>query len=218
MVDTVAHDLANLAIQATLRQIEPAAVMVWSDQPKRFKNCAVNVIDPLTSAYAADRTLWYDVPPMIDTSHVLVMQYDGWVLDGLAWKDHFLRYDYIGAPWPWHPHGTNVGNGGFSLRSTRLMKHLAAHRDQFPVQTPEDDALCRRYRRLLADFEWAPEKVAREFAFERETPHRTFGFHGIFAVPMVLEHERFREWVALAPEHVQKKSEWREIAAWVRSA
>ena len=37
--------------------------------------------------------------------------------DGNRWRDEFLEYDYIGAPWN-VPAGSrnNIGNGGFSLR------------------------------------------------------------------------------------------------------
>ena len=34
------------------------------------------------------------------TSHVLVTQWDGFVLDAGAWTDDFLAYDYVGAVWP----------------------------------------------------------------------------------------------------------------------
>lgn len=65
----------------------------------------------------------------IDTEHCLYVHHDGYVLNPSLWSDDFLKYDYIGAPWPNHPNYYNrfgkwepVGNGGFSLRSRRLLK------------------------------------------------------------------------------------------------
>ena len=46
----------------------------------------------------------------VDTSHCLLVQWDGYVLNPKSWLPQFLDYDYIGAPW----NGNVVGNGGFS--------------------------------------------------------------------------------------------------------
>ena len=41
----------------------------------------------------------------------------------------------------------NVGNGGFSLRSTKLLRYVHKHRAQFPVINDlDDDLFCRKYR------------------------------------------------------------------------
>jgi hypothetical protein len=67
-----------------------------------------------------------------DTSHVLVFQTD--VLLRRRVPAKFLRFDYVGAPWPKLPpphdpeHAHNglkcVGNGGFSLRRVLAMREL----------------------------------------------------------------------------------------------
>jgi hypothetical protein len=119
-------------------------------------------------------------------THVLVIQWDSFILDPKQWSDEFLNYDYIGAPWPHHPN-TPGGNGGFSLRSTKLWQILA----QLPMQKkhPEDQAICifNRYR-LESDFDilFAPIEVARQFAFERGKMQATFGFHGLFNFDLAL--------------------------------
>ena len=33
-------------------------------------------------------------------------------------KESFMKYDYVGAPWPWF---SASGNGGFNLRSVDVM-------------------------------------------------------------------------------------------------
>jgi hypothetical protein len=124
----------------------------------------------------------------VDTSHALIVQYDGYVLNGAAWSDEFLSWDYIGAPF--NPSGL-VGNGGFSLRSKKLMQWIAQQNwDDFH---PEDSCICVRHRDEIerAGFRIAPYEVASRFAFEgrswdsREwagTPkawNGQFGFHSL---------------------------------------
>ena len=89
---------------------------------------------------------------------------DGYVLNGDAWCDGFLQYDYIGAPWL--PSGL-VGNGGFSLRSRKLLKYLAAN--PFGDNPhPEDNYICLRHRKSLEDagFKFPELATALKFAFE----------------------------------------------------
>jgi hypothetical protein len=43
----------------------------------------------------------------VETEYVLVIQYDGFILNPEAWTDEFLKYDYVGAPW-WYEDGWNV--------------------------------------------------------------------------------------------------------------
>jgi hypothetical protein len=103
------------------------------------------------------------------------------VLDGRAWRDEFLAYDYIGAVWPHFTDNKNVGNGGFSLRSRRL---LQVTRD-LPSSgaDAEDVVIARRFRPQLEaqGIRFAPESIARQFAYERTKPTgHEFGFHGAF--------------------------------------
>jgi Protein of unknown function (DUF5672) len=215
-IDCAAHDLTRLALLDTVHAIMPAGVQLWSDIRPDIPAPEGCQFHPAHNQSARDAfsMLWYEAPNHIATSHALNIQYDGWVLDASRWRDEFLEYDYIGAPWPWHPN-RRVGNGGFSLRSTKLLRFLRDHMDEFPLtQRPEDDLLCRVYRPALEahGFRWAPERLARQFSFERDTPRPAFGFHGIFNLPNVLSPERLAERMALANDYVRGKSEWREIA------
>ncbi|HEY5971619.1 MAG TPA: DUF5672 family protein [Pseudoxanthomonas sp.] len=111
-------------------------------------------------------------------SHVLIVQWDGFVTDARQWDPRFLEYDYIGAPWK----DGSVGNGGFSLRSRRLVDALQAM--QTPETHPEDHCICDRYRAELETrfgIRFAPLELARRFAWEAPDPgHSTFGLHGFF--------------------------------------
>ena len=202
ILETLEHELGRLAVSECLRNTEFAEVLIFTDKPQLFLplNCAGRFIEvpcwPDKLGWC--RSLWVDVPPHLRTTHALIIQWDSWIWCADRWNDEFLRYDVIGAPWHWHKIN-RVGNSGFSLRSARLMNYLLNHRDKFPcVSTTEDDLLCRRYRPLLEDigFEWAPERLACEFAFECSRPapdSKHWGFHGAFNFGAVLDHDRLIE-------------------------
>ena len=197
MIETREHELARLAIEDTLKVIEPAEIIVFTDRPDLIHVAGhvryVEVPD-FDSKLGWCECYWHDVPPEIKTSHALMIQWDSWALDASMWRDEYLGYDYIGSPW-WYKDGRNVGNSGFGMRSRRLMDYLLRHKDQYPVTTSaEDDLLSRTYRPRLEreGFRWAPEELARDFAFECIRPpegSRQFGFHGIFNWPFVLDYE-----------------------------
>jgi hypothetical protein len=212
-IDSVAQNLTQLAIELTLAEIEPAAVRIWGDRPILFGGIETTWFKAAPQSMGEVASiLWYDAPAAVETSHMLVIQYDGWVLDGAAWQPEWLELDYLGAPW-WYIDGLNVGNGGFSLRSTRLMQFLADHPERFPAKHPEDSTLCREYRRSLEaeGFIWGSQAQARDFSFERMTPRPTFGFHGIFNIGHVLSGARLSGWLAAANQYVREKPEWREL-------
>ena len=64
------------------------------------------------------------MPHVIKEEYVLIIQSDGYAVNPESWDDKFLDYDYIGAVWTWHPEGVQVGNGGFCIRSRKLLDAL----------------------------------------------------------------------------------------------
>jgi len=120
----------------------------------------------------------------VDTEHLLIFQHDGFVHNWKAWDDDWLQYDYIGAPW-YYQDGMAVGNGGFSLRSKRLMEILA-NDPHICFTHPEDHHICRTYRPYLESnygIHFAPLHVAERFSYEGYMqPHTAladqFGVHG----------------------------------------
>jgi hypothetical protein len=126
---------------------------------------------------------------MVQTSHVLIIQHDGFILNPYAWDDEFLQYDYIGAPWCYDD-GLNVGNGGFSLRSKRLLDILST--DEHIVQShTEDYRIGRTYRRRLErrGIRFAPESLASRFSIEGNIKYgwkwnNQFGFHSYRATDL----------------------------------
>jgi len=143
-------------------------------------------IDTIRSKEDYSKFIFKTLINYIETDFCLIVQYDGYVLHPELWKPEFLNYDYIGAPW-WYSDSYNVGNGGFSLRSRKLLKAIASR--NWAIYHPEDECICRRYRRFLEqhfDIRFAPESLAATFSFEPHAPFskyefndNTFGFHGI---------------------------------------
>lgn len=146
-------------------------------------------IDALDSVEAYSHFVIKALAPHVRTSHVLVVQWDGYVLHPEAWRDDFLQFDYIGAPWPHIAAPNSVGNGGFSLRSRRLLEALA---DPAVVPGhPEDICICVDNRAWLETrgISFAPVALARNFAMEEggEPGAGTFGFHGAYHLVTLLD-------------------------------
>lgn len=121
----------------------------------------------------------------ITTDFCLVIQHDGFILNPELWTDDFLKYDYIGAAWPNGGNYINrVGNGGFSLRSKKLLDAcLDIFKDE-DIMDNEDLLVCvLRYDDFIKrGITYAPIELAVKFSIEDLIPEittmRTFGFHG----------------------------------------
>lgn len=136
--------LAERAIEKSLEQCAFAEVKLLTNDASRWH--AVE-IPPLNGIADYSRFCVQDLHRYVDTPHCLVVQSDGYALNAAGWKPEFLNYDYIGAPWEF---SKSVGNGGFSLRSKRLLKTLALHPFGDDPH-PEDNYICLRHRRELTD-------------------------------------------------------------------
>lgn len=120
----------------------------------------------------------------VSTSHMLIFQHDGFVNNWKVWDNDWLQYDYIGAPWH-YVDGMAVGNGGFSLRSRRLMEIVATD-PYIKITHPEDHHICRTYRPYLEanyGIKFAPADIAEKFSFEgylqpSKVLKDQFGVHG----------------------------------------
>ncbi|WP_439238516.1 DUF5672 family protein [Lonepinella sp. BR2919] len=110
----------------------------------------------------------YALKEIIKTEYCLTVQDDGWVLNGKNWQDNFFHFDFIGAVVPilvkYEPNIIRTGNweywcenhrnppagfqqllnGGFSLRSKRLLElpshnavPMSIHPPTFSVESNE---------------------------------------------------------------------------------
>jgi hypothetical protein len=157
----------------------------------------------LDSIDSYSKYMIYDLWKHVETEFCLIVQADGYVIHPEMWSDEFLDYDYIGAPWRFthdayiDPFGNHqrVGNGGFSLRSSKLLS--VPNRVEIPWDVNADDFyrhmgaglfsedgnICVHNRHLYEGDGciWAPLDVAINFSKEQtvsEWSRRpTFGFH-----------------------------------------
>jgi hypothetical protein len=188
-VDGKNHALPLRALDQSRRDIQFARTLFLTDAiPSGVTvghDVEVITIEPIRSHHEYSHVVMKGLSPYMDTSLVLLVRWDRYVAHPDAWDDAFLRCSYIGAPWP----DGSVGNGGFSLRSRRLLEILKD--DSFPLASANEDvAICGLHRpRLQSEYgvAIAETELARRFSFERDASYvlageRPIGFHGVFNV------------------------------------
>jgi len=216
-VTSVAVEATVNAIVASIEQVNFAEALLLSDRKPTSLDCRIawRPIEQLSSRAEYSNFMLRKLADHIQTSHALCIQWDGFVIDGTAWQSAFLDYDYIGAPWPHFRDAYNVGNGGFSLRSRKLL--CACANMPLDGESPEDVVISRVWRPQLEEMgiRFAPESLARQFAYERMSPSgKEFGFHGVYnLVSQVRTREATRILASLEPEMLARNERW-EILRW----
>jgi Protein of unknown function (DUF5672) len=159
------------------------------------KGVRLHVIPPLDGIGDYSKYVLSDLRHVTKMPFVLLSQWDSWILSAEDWTADFLKYDYIGAVWPHHA-DRRVGNGGFSLRSRRLMAAVdeVTSRTRIDESTIEDDLICRTLREELERRHacvFADEAIADKFSSERRGWESTsFGFHGLFNFGRIFDSSR----------------------------
>jgi hypothetical protein len=182
------------ALETSMMQIDVAACKFFTDSPFMPDNPDINVIPiaRINSSKLYSDFILTQLVDHVETSHCLLVQWDGHVLDAARWRPDFLNYDYIGASWPQFTDGYDVGNGGFSLRSRRLMD--ACRDPAFRPDHPEDVAIGRLNRAWLESrgMHFAPRVLADLFSAERAGDiSNSFGYHGAWLMPGAIGVEPF---------------------------
>lgn len=144
-----------------------------------------------------NKAVIYDLWKYVDTHFVMLVHADGYVVRPDLWRDEFLDYDYIGAPWPqpqddysYRDYFGNVIDGGnsVSIRSIDMLKapfDLELPWKSYYGNTNEDGFLCCHNRHILQarGLRFAPIEVAKHFSKEHEIPENegldTFAFHTV---------------------------------------
>lgn len=156
----------------------------------------------ITSIREYNRFMIEDLHKTVKTDFVMTVQMDGHIINPHLWKNEFLDYDYIGAPWWWHK---VCGNGGFSLRSKKFLelssklKYCDFHEKY--QYCPEDQFLClESFNRNYFEkngAKFASMETAIYFSFENpidELPNHTikdsFGFHGKNNCPAPISYNK----------------------------
>ena len=192
IADTRDHDLAKQCVIHSLqlmREICSVDRIYWySDQQLDLSSINIPLqwikIKPIAAMPQDYNHVMLNLMPHVATEDFnLVIQTDGYPCNALAWTEEFFNYDYIGAVWPWE--NPSVGNGGFSLRSRRLLDALLSLDCSLWQCHPEDATICRHERQRLESeyhIRFAPPELADRFSIEWNTSSsclgRSFGFHG----------------------------------------
>jgi len=186
------------AMEISCKNINYGEVILLSHQrPRctRFKYKWIK-IPKIKSIDEYSYLVLYELYKYVKTDFALVVQYDGFVENYESWKDEFLQYDYIGAPWPISADGVTyldpkgnsvrVGNGGFSLRSKKILSlpsELKLPFESYHGYKNEDGLLCCLWREKMQSngVRYAPLSVASKFSKEGDIPGvecvNPFGFH-----------------------------------------
>jgi hypothetical protein len=160
-----------------------ATKIIWDDQIKNIDDW--------------NRKIIYELDNYVQTPYAMLIHADGYVINPEAWRDEFLQYDYIGAPWPLPnddysyrtPKGdlVRVGNS-VSLRSKKMLElpsKLGLEWRSYYGNTNEDGFLCCHNRDTLIEHgcKFAPLEVAKYFSKEHEIEENkgieTFAFHSL---------------------------------------
>jgi hypothetical protein len=220
-IDCYNHALSILAIKYCLQSCEFSKVLFFTDKEFDLENISLLKIPKITTKHQYSLFVLKELNRYIDTDFVLIIQWDGFVVNPDSWRSEFQDYDYVGAKWFWHSDGLNVGNGGFSLRSNRLLQALSE--DAVPVSVEslrygEDSFICRQYRRFLENrygIRFAPEGIADKFSHERSEPvGRPFGFHGLFNMWRYIEDEKVEDFIKFLSPQVLNSIEAIELVQY----
>lgn len=218
---TVSHELAEFSLNKSLQTIKFDEILIFSDKklsithPYKFIK-----IPSVTNRANYSEFCIKSLNQYVETDHVLITQPDGMAVNSQYWDYKFLDYDYIGPIYNLNEAETNkgivnhfglteyknvnkwiVGNGGFSLRSKKLLNALQDDRIKEYILNSktgekfygEDFQTTLLHRDLLEKeygIKYAPIETALIFANDRLVDNgMTFGFHGWQNIPWYLTEE-----------------------------
>ena len=181
------------ALKRSAKDINFGAVKFICPEDPEDNEIEYYKIDPL-DYIGYNRYILSSLTKHIDTDYCLVVQSDGFILNPSKWSNGFLQYDYIGSSWckglilgssavPDDVKNREafslVGNGGFSLRSKKLLE--ATKNAPFECNAEEDAYICLEHYEYFKGegINFAPVEVADMFARDPVTDlTQPFGFHG----------------------------------------
>ena len=192
-------DQTQISMKISSENIDFGAIkLLTSAQPKiKYPDIEYVPIKPM-NLEEFNKTMIEDLHKHFETTHCLFVQADSFVVNYKLWKDEFLKYDYIGAPWSdelvinenlvLNVKKNPVGNGGFSLRSRKLLRTTAKidyDSLKFPLKS-EDVVVCHYlYDKMIEEgIKFSPPKLASQFSIENvnnlygQNLDSVFGFHG----------------------------------------
>ena len=185
------------ALKYSMRGVEFGEVVLITHRKPLFlpKGITYKHIKKLKTINDFNYDMIYKIHEYINTDFMLLVHYDGFVVNPDMWREEFLDYDYIGSPFPLpkddfsyrdaNGNICRVGNS-VSIRSKRLLEFPSKANIPFEADHGffnEDGFICCKNRVLLEENEmkFAPLEVARYFGHENMLPEtegiKPFVFH-----------------------------------------
>jgi hypothetical protein len=185
------------ALEYSCREIEFGAVKIASDvKPDDLPDYIQHEYTEKSSNINEwNYNIIYNLSKHVNTEFCILIHDNGFVVNPDSWKDEFLNYDYIGAPWPMPTdnfsyrdiNGNIIRQGNsVSLRSKKLLDipiKLKLEWKPFYGYTNEDGFICVNYRHkyLEEGCKFADIDVAKYFSHESMIPEiqgiKPFAFH-----------------------------------------
>ena len=220
----ICHELTELSLETSLKALpfDFDEILVFSD--KKLKLSKPYTYVELHKGKGIQTRNEYcefclkHLNDYIKTDHVLITQYEGMAVNSHCWTDEFLEYDYVGGPINEKainvPLGLEsglgnkwvVGNGGFSLRSKKLLTALKDPHIKVKLVdvygnnwvSIEDVAISAMYRNYLQDnysIKFADVALGLKFSSEYLSHKYSFGFHGIQNIPLFFDDNMSYEYI-----------------------
>jgi hypothetical protein len=152
-------------------------IVFFSDQDNPYQS----KIEKMNSIKDYDKFVVFDLPNIkLNAEFILTVHWDGFIVNPNAWIPDFLKYDYIGAPWPWI--NNTVGNGGFCLKSKKFLEiqQKILEESVYHLNDPDDLFLSFKLRRKFMELGCIyGDEVGYKFSTEYGGyyNYNSFGFH-----------------------------------------
>jgi len=175
-VTSVEIEEHQMSLKISSQNIEFGAVKFLSSSlpEKKYSDIEYVSVKPM-DMYDQNRFMVDDLHKYFETSHCLYVEAHSFVVNADLWKEEFLKFDYIGSPFPnkiqmdpklnrvlssifigspgfpgpipvLNMKENRVGSGGFSLRSRKLLKTIAkTSYDSFKFPIKNEDLMICHY-------------------------------------------------------------------------
>jgi len=181
-VSTIDVDVHIKALMYSSKDIEFGEIKLISD--KKPENLPTKIkfeyTEPINNIVDWNHRIVYNLTDYVSTEFVILIHDDGFIVNSNSWRDDFINYDYIGAPWG-HKHlidrdgkVISVGNS-VSLRSKKLLdipKKYNMPWVAYDGNFNEDTQICVWNRNLFLDngMVFGDFEIAKHFSHEEIFP------------------------------------------------
>lgn len=120
IIDCMDVNRAIKVLEHCKTKVDFGAVKLFSHIPTEYPDRVR--IKPLNTLIAYSIFMLTKFYSYIDTSHIIIVQRDGWILNPESFNPDWMQLDFIG---PLFMQNDKVGSGGCSLRSRKIMEEVS---------------------------------------------------------------------------------------------